>query len=56
MSRFTEGINVHINLSDSPFFSATVYRKNINCSIDESIERFREVCEAAAQRRVPVRG
>ena len=26
------------------------------CAIDESIERFRAVCEAAAQRSVPVRG
>ena len=30
--------------------------KNINCSIDESIERFREVTEAAKERGVPVRG
>ena len=38
------------------FFAVSVVRKNINCSIDESIERFRAVCEAAAQRNVPVRG
>lgn len=31
-------------------------KKNINCSIDESIERFREVTEAARDRHVPVRG
>ena len=37
-------------------FAVSVVRKNINCSIDESIERFRAVCEAAAQRSVPVRG
>ena len=38
------------------FFAVSVVRKNINCSIDESIERFRTVCEAAAQKNVPVRG
>jgi len=31
-------------------------RKNTNCSIEEGIERFREVCEAAAAANVPVRG
>lgn len=30
--------------------------KNINCSIDESLERFRPVCEAAANDGVKVRG
>ncbi len=35
--------------------SETFSQKNINCSIDESIERFREVCEAAASENVPVR-
>jgi hydroxymethylglutaryl-CoA lyase len=36
--------------------SETFSRKNINCSIDESIERFRPVCEAAAARGIKVRG
>lgn len=31
-------------------------RKNINCSIDESIERFREVTDAAKYHGIPVRG
>lgn len=31
-------------------------KKNINCSIDESLERFREVTEAAHQHGIPVRG
>merc|ERR1711981_390064 len=31
-------------------------KKNINCSIDESLERFRPVCERAAQDKVLVRG
>ena len=30
--------------------------KNINCTIDESIERFRSVTEAAKERGIPVRG
>lgn len=36
--------------------SETFSRKNINCSIDESLERFRVVCQAAARKNVPVRG
>lgn len=36
--------------------SESFSRKNINCSIDESLERFRPVCEAAAERGVRVRG
>ncbi|XP_064382641.1 hydroxymethylglutaryl-CoA lyase, mitochondrial-like [Halichondria panicea] len=36
--------------------SESFSQKNINCSIDESIERFRELCEAAAKMSVPVRG
>ncbi len=31
-------------------------RKNINCSIDESLDRFRPVCEAAAEHGIRVRG
>ncbi|MFQ5957842.1 MAG: hydroxymethylglutaryl-CoA lyase [Alphaproteobacteria bacterium] len=36
--------------------SETFSRKNINCSIDESLARFRPVCEAAAERGVRLRG
>ncbi len=36
--------------------SETFSRKNINCSIDDSIERFRPVCEAARQQGIRVRG
>ena len=31
-------------------------RKNTNCSVDEGLARFREVCAAAAAAQVPVRG
>lgn len=36
--------------------SETFTRKNINCSIAESLERFAPVLEAAARHRIPVRG
>ncbi len=36
--------------------SETFSRKNINCSIAESLDRFAPVCEAATARGVPVRG
>lgn len=36
--------------------SETFSRKNINCSIEESLERFVPVCEAARQRGIRVRG
>src|SRR5882757_8100799 len=36
--------------------SETFCRKNINCSIAESIERFAPVCEAARQAGIAVRG
>ena len=36
--------------------SETFCRRNINCSIDESIERFAPVCEAALRASVAVRG
>jgi hydroxymethylglutaryl-CoA lyase len=36
--------------------SESFSRKNINCSIAESIERFRPVAEAAHHRRIPMRG
>ncbi len=36
--------------------SETFSRRNVNCSIAESLDRFRPVCEAAAARGVSVRG
>ena len=36
--------------------SETFSRNNVNCSIADSLDRFRPVCEAAAARGVPVRG
>ncbi|GFO37414.1 hydroxymethylglutaryl-coa lyase [Plakobranchus ocellatus] len=36
--------------------SETFSKKNINCSIDESLERFREVTEAAKEKNILVRG
>src|SRR4029079_11593866 len=36
--------------------SETFARKNINCSIEESLERFAPVCAAAAQSGLKVRG
>ncbi len=36
--------------------SETFSRKNINCSIAESLERFAPVCQAALERGVAVRG
>eukprot|EP00731_Ephydatia_muelleri_P010898 Em0005g1484a len=35
--------------------SESFSRKNINCSIDESVERFRDVCNAAKKLGIPVR-
>ncbi|CAI7888851.1 unnamed protein product [Closterium sp. NIES-54] len=31
-------------------------KKNINCSVEESLERYRAVCDAAKDRGIPVRG
>lgn len=36
--------------------SDTFTRKNINCSIDDSLDRFAEVCDAAKKRELAVRG
>jgi len=33
-----------------------ICRKNINCGITESLERFREVMDAAKKANIPVRG
>ena len=37
-------------------FIACIYRKNINCSIDESLDKFEAVCNAAITKGIPVRG
>lgn len=36
--------------------SETFSKKNINCSVDESMLRFEEVINAAKKRQIPVRG
>ena len=36
--------------------SESFSQKNLNCSIDESFDRFANVCEAAAAQKIPVRG
>jgi hydroxymethylglutaryl-CoA lyase len=36
--------------------SETFSQRNLNCSIDESFERFADVCEAATAKGIPVRG
>lgn len=36
--------------------SESFSKKNINCSIDESLKRFHDVCEAAKRDNMPVRG
>lgn len=36
--------------------SETFSKKNINCSIDESMLRFQEVIDAAKEQKIPVRG
>jgi len=33
-----------------------MFRKNINCSISESLQRFETVCEATRKSNIPVRG
>ena len=37
-------------------FIVTDFRKNINCTIAESLERFEEVTRAAREVNIPVRG
>ena len=36
--------------------SETFSQKNVNCSIDESLERFRDLFKKASEKKVPVRG
>lgn len=41
------------------FFTAaseSFVKANINCSIEESLSRYRQVCQAAKERGIPVRG
>lgn len=57
-------ITCHADSTERPHQEVAVFgaaseafsQKNTNCSIEEGIERFREVCEAAAAADVPVRG
>ena len=47
------------NVEEIAIFSAaseSFSKKNINCSIDESLERFRPVCESALEKGLRVRG
>ena len=47
---------IHVRIIIIPFIPILISRKNINCSIDESLERFKVVTEAAAAHGIPVRG
>ena len=50
---------VEVNADEVAIFGAsseTFSKKNINCSIAESLSRFQLVCEAAAEQGIPVRG
>jgi len=50
---------LHVHVDEVAVFAAaseTFSRKNINCSIAESIERFKPVCERALQEKIRVRG
>ena len=50
---------VKANASEVAIFGAaseTFSKKNINCSIQESLSRFKPVCEAATEQGIPVRG
>jgi len=51
-ARAARADEVAVFASASETFSA----RNINCSIDESLARYRLVCEMAAQDKIPVRG
>lgn len=37
-------------------YDCICFRKNINCSISESLNRFEEVMQAANEVQIPVRG
>lgn len=39
-----------------PAASESFTKANLNCSIEESLHRFRDVCNAAKEQNVPVRG
>ena len=50
---------VKANASEVAIFGAaseTFSKKNINCSIQDSLSRFKPVCEAATEQGIPVRG
>ena len=54
--RSTRELPLHSNSIIIMKCFAIYFRKNINCSIEESLERFRAVCEAAKEKSIPVRG
>lgn len=45
----------NFNHSNFEFFPMNVNRKNINCSIAESVKRFKEVTDECRKRSIPVR-
>ena len=50
---------VNCKMSEVAIFAAaseSFSKKNINCTIEESLKRFEEVCEAAKKDNTPVRG
>lgn len=50
---------VSSNMNEVAIFAAaseSFSKKNINCTIEESLERFEAVCEAAKKDKIPVRG
>ena len=50
---------LHAKVDEVAVFAAaseTFSQKNVNCSIDESLERFRDLFKKASEKKVPVRG
>ena len=50
---------LHAKVDEVAVFAAaseTFSQKNVNCSIDESLARFRDIFEKARQKKIPVRG
>ena len=50
---------LHAQVDEVAVFAAaseTFSQKNVNCSIDESLERFRDLFKKASEKKVPVRG
>ena len=50
---------LHAKVDEVAVFAAaseTFSRKNVNCSIEESLERFRDIFKKASEKKMPVRG